>query len=133
MLSVFDISPLIKQRIKSLEKLYLLEIFKSKPQVINWFVLPHMSQYSDFPNYLLPELSAFLNLFCCQHIVTQWLKMAAEVLLQHINFSLSSPILSSKCWKIFSLHFTPLEICWIQAHHHIKWRAMFSRQFLDYH
>lgn len=67
----FDVSPLIKQRIKSLEK---KNKFIGNSQVktwSNWFVLPHMIQYSDFPNYLLPELSCIPKfVFCCQHKVT---------------------------------------------------------------
>lgn len=58
--------------------------------------------------------------------------MSAEVLQRHISFSLSSPILSSKSGEIlFSLPFTPLEICQIQDH--IKGRTILPEQFLNDH
>lgn len=58
--------------------------------------------------------------------------MSAEGLQRHIRFSLSSPILSSKSGEIvFSLHFTPLEICQIQDHK--KRRTMLPEQFLNDH
>lgn len=93
---------------KPRKKKCLLEILKSKPEVIGLF-------YSTWFNILIPpttsslsylNISAFLLL--PTHSNPQWLKMAAEVLLQHINFSLSGPILSSECWKS---SFLLLEIC----------------------
>lgn len=56
----FDVSLLIKQVVRAWKKIHLLEILKSKPEVIGLFY-PTI-QYPDFSHYLLPELSAFLNL-----------------------------------------------------------------------
>lgn len=81
------------------EKKCLLEILKSKPEVIGLF-------YPTWFNILIPPTTSslsYLNVYAFlllpTHSNPQWLKMAAEVLLQHINFSLSGPILSSECWK----------------------------------
>lgn len=80
------------------KKKCLLEILKSKPEVIGF------STWSHIP--VPPTTSALsqLNVVCAFLLLPtqsnlQWLKMAAEVLLQHINFSLSGPILSSERWK----------------------------------
>lgn len=126
----FDVSPLIQKRIKRLEKINLLEILKSKPKVIGLF-------YPTWFNFLISPTTcsqSYLHSSICfllpTHSNPQWLKMAAEVLLQHINFSLSSPILSSKCWKIFfSLQFTPLEVCWIHDHHKKNEEQCFQDNF----
>lgn len=58
--------------------------------------------------------------------------MSAEGLQGHISFSQSSPILSSKIGEIlFSLHFTPLEICQLQDHKNR--RTMIPEQCLNDH
>lgn len=112
LVACFDVGILMSRRDKSQKKM-----FTGNSQVktwSNWFLLPHMIPHPDSPNYQLLQLSERLRFFCCcQHIVTQWLKMAAEVLLQHINFYLSGPILSSECWKssfhyIFFFYFRDL-------------------------
>lgn len=87
------------------KKKCLLEILKSKPEVIGLF-------YPTWFNILIPPTTSslsYLNVYAFlllpTHSNPQWLKMAAEVLLQHINFSLSGPILSSECWKSFHYGF----------------------------
>lgn len=112
----------------------LLEILKSKPEVIGlfsptWFNIL-IPPTTSSPSYL--NVHAFLLL--PTHSNPQWLKMAAEMLLQHINFSLSGPILSSECWKssFHYIFFLASEICWIWGCHHTNRSAIFSRQFLDY-
>lgn len=81
------------------EKKCLLEILKSKPEVIGLF-------YPTWFNILIPPTTSSLSymnvyafLLLPTHSNPQWLKMAAEVLLQHISFAPSGPILSSECRK----------------------------------
>lgn len=73
----------------------------------NWFVLPHMIQYPDSSNYQLPELYERLRfLLLPTHSNPRWLKMAAEGLLQHINFSKWSNFVIWILTIFFPLHFS---------------------------
>lgn len=99
MVACFDVGLLMSRGAKSQEKICLLESLKSKPEVIGLF-------YPTWFNILIPPTTSslsYLNVYAFlllpTHSNPQWLKMAAEVLLQHVNFSLSDPILSSECWK----------------------------------
>lgn len=99
MVACFDVGLLMSRGAKSQKKKCLLEILKSKPEVIGLF-------YPTWFNTLIPPTTSSLSyqnvyafLLLPTHSNPQWLKMAAEVLLQHINFSLSGPILSSECCK----------------------------------